>query len=93
MNTPRRILLIEPLGGAGPTPALARALHNAGAQVRQLALPGRVDAVLDAIEQGWMPVALKMPTAGTGAGGRDKDATPGSGQGGALDSHRPEDTR
>ncbi len=93
MNTPRRILLIEPLAGAGPAPALTSALRRAGAQVRQLALPGHADAVLDAIEQGWMPVALKMPAPGTGVPGHDEEATAGTSHGGALDSHRPEDTR
>jgi hypothetical protein len=93
----RRILLIEPLAGAGagPAPALAKALRGAGAQVRQLALPGQADAVLDAIEQGWLPVALKSPAGGDGALGHGKNAQPmdATGHGGALDSHRPEDTR
>jgi hypothetical protein len=91
----RRILLIEPLAGAGPAPALAQALRGAGAEVRQLALPGRADAVLDAIEQGWLPVALKLPAGADGALGHRENAKPGqaTGHGGALDSQRPEDTR
>jgi hypothetical protein len=61
VNTPRRILLIDPLGddhveAAAP---LAQALERAGAQVRRISLPGQAEAVLDAIEQGWLPVALK----------------------------------
>ncbi len=92
---PRRILLIEPLGGAGPAPSLAQALQRVGAEVRRLALPGQADAVLDAIEQGWLPVALKSPAGAAGALGHGKDAQPvdGTGHGSALDSHRPEDTR
>lgn len=61
---PRRILLIDPLGAgqAGVGLPLAQALERAGAQVRRISLPGQAEAVLDAIEEGWMPVALK-PTA------------------------------
>jgi hypothetical protein len=64
VNTPRRILLIDPLGEHHVDAALplAKALERAGAQVRRIALPGQAEAVLDAIEQGWIPVALK-PTA------------------------------
>lgn len=65
MNTPRRILLIDPLGD-GPVDVavpLAKALERAGAQVRRISLPGQAEAVLDAIEQGWLPVALKSPDA------------------------------
>ncbi|MDZ7589732.1 MAG: hypothetical protein U5L05_03380 [Rubrivivax sp.] len=61
MKTPRRILLIDPLGDGHDAAAvpLAQALQRAGAQVRRISLPGQAEAVLDAIEQGWMPVALK----------------------------------
>jgi methylmalonyl-CoA mutase cobalamin-binding subunit len=61
VNTPRRILLIDPLGDGHDDAALplAQALQRAGAQVRRISLPGQAEAVLDAIEQGWMPVALK----------------------------------
>jgi methylmalonyl-CoA mutase cobalamin-binding subunit len=61
VNPPRRILLIDPLGdGHDDVGApLAQALERAGAQVRRLSLPGQAEAVLDAIEQGWLPVALK----------------------------------
>lgn len=64
MNTARRILLINPLGESDIDAyvPLAQALERAGAQVRRISLPGQAEAVLDAIEQGWMPVALK-PTA------------------------------
>ena len=65
MNTPRRILLIDPLGhdpGDVAVP-LGQALERAGAQVRRISLPGQAEVVLDAIEQGWMPVALKPMTA------------------------------
>ena len=91
----RRILLIEPLAAAGPALALAQALRGAGAEVRQLALPGQADALLDAIEQGWLPIALKSPAGADGALGHGKDAKPveATGHGGALDSQRPEDTR
>ena len=65
MNTPRRILLIDPLGHdpADVAVPLAQALERAGAQVRRISLPGQDEVVLDAIEQGWMPVALKPMTA------------------------------
>lgn len=65
MNAPRRILLIDPLGdGRVDTGVLlAQALKRAGAQVRRISLPGQAEAVLDAIEQGWMPVALKPAAA------------------------------
>jgi methylmalonyl-CoA mutase cobalamin-binding subunit len=65
VNAPRRILLIDPLGDGHPDVAtpLAQALERAGAKVRRISLPGQSEAVLDAIEQGWLPVALKA-TAG-----------------------------
>jgi hypothetical protein len=65
VNTPRRILLIDPLGAGHPDIAapLAQALQRAGAQVRRIAMPGQAEAVLDAIEQGWVPVALKPASA------------------------------
>lgn len=59
MSTARRILLIDPLGDADAAQPLEQALLRAGAQVRRIALPGQAEAVLDAIEQGWVPVALK----------------------------------
>lgn len=64
MNTPRRILLIDPLGDRHVEAAvpLAQALERAGAHVRRISLPGQAEAVLDAIEEGWVPIALK-PTA------------------------------
>lgn len=67
MTAPRRILLIDPLGDDRAAEPLAQALERAGAQVRRIALPGQAEAVLDAIEQGWMPVALK-PAAGADGG-------------------------
>ncbi len=69
MNTPRRILLIDPLGDGHPDTAapLAQALERAGAQVRRISLPGQAEAVLDAIEQGWLPVALKHAADGSEA--------------------------
>ncbi len=65
MNIPRRILLIDPLGDShvGAAVPLAQALERAGAKVRRISLPGQAEVVLDAIEQGWMPVALKPMTA------------------------------
>lgn len=77
MNDRRRILLIDPLmdGGADFAAPLARALERAGAQVRRISLPGNAEAVLDAIEQGWMPVALKPLTAAAGAARRPAAST------------------
>ena len=91
----RRILLIEPLAAAGPGATQRLRQRQRGAEVRQLALPGQADALLDAIEQGWLPVALKSPAGADGALGHGKDAKPveATGHGGALDSQRPEDTR
>ncbi len=73
MNTPRRILLIDPLGNGHADAAvpLAQALERAGAQVRRISLPGQAEAVLDAIEQGWLPVALKPTAAEAPAARRD----------------------
>jgi len=92
MNSTRRILLIEPLEDASAAARLADALRRAGAEVRQLALPGQADAVLDAIEQGWMPVALKSPAGAAPAHGMAGNATStaGTGLGDALTSHGPE---
>lgn len=74
MNTPRRILLIDPLGRDHDDAAvpLAQALERAGAHVRRISLPGRAEAVLDAIEQGWMPVALKPMAAAARAARRGR---------------------
>jgi DNA-binding transcriptional MocR family regulator len=61
MSTNKQVLLIE----TGPTPAmpgLADALRAAGARVMELNLDDH-GALLDALEQGWMPVVLKAPTA------------------------------
>lgn len=96
MNARRRILLIEPLHDAAAADGLARALRDAGAEVRQLSLPGQTEAVLDAIEQGWVPVALKSPAAGgTAAPGQAGNlaSTAGTGLDDAPTSHRPEDKR
>jgi hypothetical protein len=42
-------------------PELAAALRAAGAEVREINLAGSSDEVLDALEQGYMPVVLKPP--------------------------------
>ncbi len=41
-------------------PDLAAALKNAGADVRELDIAQGYDAVLDALEDGFMPVVLKV---------------------------------
>jgi hypothetical protein len=77
VKTPGRILLIDPLGDEHVDAAvpLARALERAGAQVRRISLPGQAQAVLDAIEQGWVPVALKpTPTVARALAQRDPAA-------------------
>jgi len=79
VNTARRILLIDPLGKSDidASVPLAQALERAGAQVRRISLPGQAEAVLDAIEQGWMPVALK-PTAAAARAAAHRDPAAGS---------------
>jgi len=55
----KRVVLIET--GPGPLmPGLANSLRAAGAEVQSLNLDA-YDALLDALEQGWMPVVLKAP--------------------------------
>lgn len=63
MSETKRVVLIDPLAGAGRMPELAEALRAAGAEVREIGLGGDGDygAVLDALEQGFMPVVLKVP--------------------------------
>ncbi|MBU0622422.1 MAG: hypothetical protein KJ795_11300 [Gammaproteobacteria bacterium] len=56
----KRILLIDPFAGAARMPDLAAALKNAGADVRELDIAQGYDAVLDALEDGFMPVVLKV---------------------------------
>lgn len=79
MNTPRRILLIDPLGDSHVDAGvpLAQALERAGAQVRRISLAGQAEAVLDAIEQGWVPVALK-PTAAAARAVAHRDPAAGA---------------
>ena len=61
MNTEKRVLLINPT--AMPAmPGLAEALRAAGAQVREMNTDD-YGALLDALEQDWMPVVLKAPLA------------------------------
>ena len=102
MNRPRRILLIDPLGDnhADTGVRLAQALERNGAQVRRISLPGQAKAVLDAIEQGWLPIALK-PTAAAApavahrdpaAGAPGEPSAPAADRGGAgvrSDTARP----
>ena len=58
MHTEKRVLLINPTA----MPGLAEALRAAGAQVREMNTDD-YGALLDALEQDWMPVVLKAPTA------------------------------
>ena len=55
----KRILLIDPFGGSARMPGLATALSNAGAEVLEMDFTKGYDAVLDALEDGFMPVVLK----------------------------------
>lgn len=59
MSESKKVLLIHP-DYAPVMPGLANALRAEGAQVRELQL-GDYTALLDALEQGWMPVVLKDP--------------------------------
>jgi hypothetical protein len=61
MNTGKRVLLANP-EAVPAMPGLAEALRAAGAQVREMNI-NDYGALLDALEQGWMPVVLKAPTA------------------------------
>jgi hypothetical protein len=61
MNGKKRVLLIDPLAGAASMPGLAAALREAGAEVREISLGHDYDAVLDALEQDFLPVVLKAP--------------------------------
>ena len=60
MSTEKRVLLIDP-AAAPAMPGLAEALRAAGAQVREMNTDD-YGALLDALEQDWMPVVLKAPT-------------------------------
>lgn len=59
MNGTKKIILIDPLAGAARMPGLAAALRDAGAEVRELDLAEGYGAVLDALEQDFLPVVLK----------------------------------
>jgi hypothetical protein len=61
MNGKKRVLLIDPLAGAACMPGLAAALREAGAEVREMTLAQDYGAVLDALEQDFLPVVLKAP--------------------------------
>jgi|CXWK01.1.fsa_nt_gi hypothetical protein len=63
MSTPAQVVLVHtasamPREGAAAHP-LAQALRSLGASVRELPLAAPYDALLDAIEAGWLPVACK----------------------------------
>ncbi len=60
MSTAKRVILINP-ATVPVMPGLAEALRAAGAQVREMNLDD-YGALLDALEQDWMPVVLKVPT-------------------------------
>ncbi len=61
----RRVVLVRPTG-VPAVDGLVEALREAGAQVRKLELApsGDFAALLDALEEGFMPVVLKAPAAG-----------------------------
>lgn len=61
----RRVVLVRP-AGVPAVDGLVEALREAGAQVRKLELApsGDFAALLDALEEGFMPVVLKAPAAG-----------------------------
>lgn len=61
MNTGKRVVLVNP-PAAPAMPGLAEALRAAGAQVQEVTMDD-YGALLDALEQDWMPVVLKAPTA------------------------------
>jgi len=61
MSKIKRVLLIDPLAGAAHMPGLAEALREAGAEVREIRLAHDYGAVLDALEQDFLPVVLKAP--------------------------------
>ena len=61
MSTEKRVLLIDP-AAAPAMPGLAEALRAAGEEVREMNTDD-YGALLDALEQDWMPVVLKAPTA------------------------------
>ncbi|MCL4184237.1 MAG: hypothetical protein KJ011_12410 [Burkholderiaceae bacterium] len=63
MSATRQVLLIRPHGAAGVA-GLAQALRDAGAQVREVDLSNEYEPVLDALEQGFVPVVLKTPANG-----------------------------
>ncbi|MCZ7560630.1 MAG: hypothetical protein M5U30_11660 [Burkholderiaceae bacterium] len=65
MNAAKRVLLVRP-AGVPAVDGLAAALRDAGAQVREfeLAPSGDCAALLDALEEGFMPVVLKAPADG-----------------------------
>ncbi len=65
MSAARQVILVRP-AGVPAVDGLGDALREAGAQVRELALAGPDDcaALLDALEDGFVPVVLKAPAGG-----------------------------
>lgn len=61
MSTGKRVLLINP-AAAPAMPSLAESLRAAGAEVREMNMDD-YGALLDVLEQDWMPVVLKAPAA------------------------------
>ncbi len=59
MSTEKRVLLVNP-AAAPAMPGLAEALRAAGAQVWEMNVDD-YGALLDALQQDWMPVVLKAP--------------------------------
>ena len=64
MSAAKRVVLVRP-AGVPAIDGLGEALRGAGAQVRELELApapsGDFAALLDALEEGFMPVVLKVP--------------------------------
>ncbi|ODS98353.1 MAG: hypothetical protein ABS56_05725 [Lautropia sp. SCN 69-89] len=69
MSAAKRVVLVRP-AGVPAVDGLGEALRDAGAQVRELELApsgapsADYAALLDAMEEGFMPVVLKAPADG-----------------------------
>jgi len=65
MSAAKRVVLVRP-AGVPAIDGLGEALRGAGAQVRELELApsGDYAPLLDALEEGFMPVVLKVPASG-----------------------------
>jgi len=65
MSAAKRVVLVRP-AGVPAVDGLGEALRDAGVQVRELELArsGDCAALLDVLEEGFMPVVLKAPADG-----------------------------